>query len=99
MSSPWQSRSEFLVDQALENALAQSPDELRKMRPVALPQQLNPKRTGLRQSPATIDQVLNIDRYTPTYRSWVSGMPVQSSIMSDRSWSGTARNAMSEGIW
>jgi len=42
---------------------------------------------------------MNIDRYTPSYRSWVSGMPVMPSVMSDQSWSGTARNAMSEGTW
>lgn len=99
MSKPWQTRTEFLVDQALDSALAMSPEQLRTMRPAAAPQKPFPNRTGFRQRPWDINQVLNIDRYTPSYRSWVSGMPVESSIMSDRSWSGTARNAMSEGTW
>ena len=98
-AGPWASRSEFLVDQALSNALAGTPNQIRNMRPVAAPQNPFPDRVGFRQNPWDITQVLNIDRYTPTYRSWVSGMPAMPSVMSDQSWSGTARNAMSEGTF
>ena len=99
MKGPWQSRSEYLVDLALESALAASPEELRAMRPVAAPQNPFPDRQGFSKQAWTVFEVLNIDRYNPTYRTWMSGMPVEHSIMSDQSWSGTARNAMSEGTW
>ena len=99
MARPWQSRSEYLVDAALESALAATPEELREMRPVASVQNAFPERRGFAKSEWDIYEVMNIDRYTPSYRSWVSGMPVMPSVMSDQSWSGTARNAMSEGTW
>lgn len=69
------------------------------MRPIAAPQQAFPDRTGFQQNAWTIEEVLNIDRLTPTYRSWISGMPAMPSVMSDQSWSGTARNALSEGTF
>jgi hypothetical protein len=99
MPRPWQTRSEYLVDLALESALAASPEELRVMRPVAAPQNPFPERRGFAKSEWNINEVMNIDRYNPTYRSWMSGMPVMPSVMSDQSWSGTARNSMSEGTW
>lgn len=99
MGKPWQTRSEFLVDAALEAALAASPEELRTMRPVASPQNPFPERRGFSKNEWNIMEVMNIDRYNPTYRSWMSGMPVMPSVMSDQSWSGSARNAMSEGMW
>jgi hypothetical protein len=98
-AGPWGTRSEYLVDQALDNALEATPDELRAMRPVAAPQQAFPRRTGFQANQWTIEQVLNIDRLTPTYRSWTSGMPAQTSIMSDQAWGGSARNALSEGTF
>lgn len=99
MARPWQSRSEYLVDLALQSALAATPDELREMRPIAMPLNPFPERRGYAKQIWDIDTVLNIDRYNPTRRSWMSGMPVMRSVMSDQSWSGTARNAMSEGMW
>jgi len=102
-AGPWASRSEYLVDQALQANTAMTPDQLRKMRPIAAPQQLNPKRNGFSQSAPTINDVLNIDRYTPTYRSWVSGIITQPSVISDYNggggYNGSARNAMSEGVF
>lgn len=98
-SNPWASRSEMLVDLALENALAGTPEQIRMMRPVAAPQKLFPDRQGFAKATPTVQQVLNIDRQTPTYRSWISGMPTMTSVMSDQSWSGTARNALSEGTF
>lgn len=99
MARPWQTRSEYLVDVALENALASSPEELRKMRPIAMPLNLFPERRGFVKNVWDVQSVLNIDRYNPTRRSWMSGMPVMPSVMSDQSWSGAARNSMSEGMW
>jgi hypothetical protein len=96
---PWGSREEMLTDIALQDALAGTHDELQAMRPAAAPQQAFPDRLGFKRNTWTIQEVLNIDRQTPTYRSWLSGMPVRPSVMSDQSWSGTARNAMSEGTW
>lgn len=69
------------------------------MRPVAAPIALFPERRGFAKNVWNIMEVMNIDRYNPTRRSWMSGMPVMPSVMSDQSWSGTARNAMSEGMW
>lgn len=99
MAKPWQSRSEYLVDLALQNALAATPDQLREMRPIAMPLELFPERRGYGKEVWDIETVINIDRFNPTRRSWMSGMPVMPSVMSDQSWSGTARNAMSEGMW
>lgn len=99
VARPWQTRSEYLVDLALESALSATPEELREMRPVAAPIALFPERRGFAKNVWNIMEVMNIDRYNPTRRSWMSGMPVMPSVMSDQSWSGTARNAMSEGMW
>ena len=96
---PWQSREEMLTDIALSDALEGTYSQIKNMRPVAGPQQTFPERTGFRQQTWTVGEVLNIGRRTPTYRSWLSGMPVRPSVLSDQSWSGTARNALSEGIW
>ena len=74
---PWQSRTEFLVDQALANNFA-ADDALRSMAPPGHGRGgLFPPRTGFRRTEATIQDVLNIDRYVPTNRSWVSGFPVE----------------------
>ena len=96
-AGPWATRSEYLVDEALKSALSRTPEQLRMMRPAAAPQQLFPERQGYTRQPWDINQVLNIDRYTPTYRSWMSGMPVMPSVMSDYTWSGSSRNSMSQG--
>lgn len=91
---PWQSREEMLVDIAMENALA-SVDHLRAMGP---PEWARPV-GAVQHHAATIEDVLGLDRRARNNRSWLSGMPVRRSVMSDQSWSGTARNALSEGAW
>lgn len=96
-AGPWKLRQEYLVDQALASALELNDDELRRLRPAASPQQLFPQRLGFQQNQWTITEVLNIDRRTPSYRSWISGMPVMPRIMSDYSFSGSSRNASQEG--
>lgn len=96
---PWQSREEMLTDIALQSALGGTYEQIKTMRPAAGPQKPFPARTGFRQQSWTVEEVLGIGRSTPSYRSWLSGMPVRPSVLSDQSWSGTARNALSEGIW
>ena len=98
-AGPWASRSEYLLDQALQANTTMSPEQLRTMRPVAAPQKMFPGRTGFAAAQPTINDVLNIDRTTPTYRSWVSGVITQPSVISDYTWEGSSRNAMSEGIF
>lgn len=68
---PWQSRSEYLVDQALASWFAED-DALRNLPPVALPPTVRPD-YGRRAW--TIHDVLNVDRYAATNRSWTSGFP------------------------
>lgn len=94
---PWQSREEFLVDVSLQSNLAPEED-IRAIRPVA-PVTFLPERRGFTTHQPTIQDVLSADRYAPTNRSWVSGVIVRPSLISDHSWSGTARNSMSEGIF
>lgn len=99
-SKPWQSRAEYLIDMAMDNALAATTDQLRVMRPVVAPMNPFPERTGFSVQTWTIQEVLNIDRRVPSYRSWTSGMPVMPSVLSDYSeqnWTGSSRNSMTEG--
>ena len=71
---PWQSRAEMLVDMALKNAISDH-DTIQAIRPV-VPQQLMPQSRGFAKQEMGIMDVLNTDRFAPTYRSWVSGAPV-----------------------
>lgn len=99
-AGPWATRAEFLIDQALDNALAGTPAQIRAMRPAARPQELFPARTGYQTQPWDINTVLNIDRLTPTFRSWVSGMPVENRNINDAMGkiNGSSRNSMSENF-
>jgi hypothetical protein len=93
MAKPWQSRQEFLVDQALQAAIS-DPDTIRETRPV-VPQQLFPERFGFARQEHNLMSVMNVDRYIPTYRSWMSGMPVMESSFQDGGFDGTGRYSMS----
>lgn len=93
-NKPGQLRQEYLVSQALEVASIPA-DEIRKLRP-QVPQQLMPPRYGYDQTPLTIEDVLNTNRWQPTRRSWVSGAPVMLTryqLVAD-DWVGTSRNDM-----
>jgi hypothetical protein len=59
---------------ALQTAIS-DPDTIRQIRPVH-PQQLFTVREGYAKQTMSIMDVLNIDRYTASNRSWVSGAPV-----------------------
>lgn len=93
MAKPWQSRQEFLVDQALEAAIS-DPETIRATRPV-VPQQVFPERFGFSRQEPNLMAVLNVDRYMPTYRSWMSGMPVMERTFQDGGFDGTGRYSMS----
>lgn len=90
---PWQSRQEMLTDMALQSAIS-DPETIRAIRPV-VPQQLMPESRGFAKQELGIMDVLNTDRYAPTYRSWVSGAPVMfRNGFVDESWTGSSRYSM-----
>jgi hypothetical protein len=87
----------MLVDMALESAIS-DPETIRQTRPV-VPQQLFPKREGFAKQEHNIMSILNLNRYGgPSYRSWVSGMPVMHSAFEDGSFSGSSRYSMNS-LW
>lgn len=92
-SRPWQSRQEMLTDLALQSA-ALPAEEIRQIRPV-VPQQLMPQSRGFIKNEQGIMDILATDRFTPTYRSWVSGAPVMfRNGFIDQGWSGAPRYSM-----
>jgi len=95
---PWQSREEMLVDIALQSAIS-DPDTIRQTRPV-VPQQLMPQTRGFAKNELGVIDILSVDRYAPTYRSWVSGAPVmlQRAQMTDDQFSGSGRYSM-QSLW
>jgi len=92
-SKPWGSRQEMLVDQALQSAMLDTED-IRAIRP-AFPIDLWPETRGFARQAATINDVLNIDRYAASNRSWVSGMPVMSQELLGGEINGSAQYTMS----
>ena len=78
---------------ALQNAIS-DPETIRAIRPV-VPQQLMPQSRGFAKQELGIMDVLNTDRYAPTYRSWVSGAPVMfRNGFVDQEWTGSSRYSM-----
>lgn len=94
---PWQSRSEMLVDMALQSAVS-DPDTIRQIRPEH-PRELMPPREGYAKQTLGVMDVLNIDRYVASNHSWVSGAPVmfRNGFMEDN-WQGSSRYSM-QGLW
>lgn len=95
---PWQSREEMLTDVALQSAIS-DPETIRATRPI-VPQQVMPERRGFLKQELGIMDILSVDRYAPTYRSWVSGAPVmfQRAQMNDDEFSGSGRYSM-QSLW
>lgn len=95
---PWQSREEMLTDVALQSAIS-DPETIRATRPI-VPQQVMPERRGFMKQELGIMDILSVDRYAPTYRSWVSGAPVmfQRAQMNDDEFSGSGRYSM-QSLW
>ncbi len=96
MAKPWATRQEMLVDLALESAIS-DPETIRQTRPV-VPQFLFPQREGFGKQEHTIMSVMNIDRYTPTYRSWISGMPVMHEALEGSNTTSSSRYSMNS-LW
>ena len=94
--NPWQPRpfttkTEYQVSEALR--LMSIPAEvIRQTRPM-VPQQLFPPTEGYDDTPLTIDDVLDTERWSPQIRSWVSGVPRQPRRVDtiEDMWSGTLR--------
>lgn len=93
MARPWQTREEYLTDQALESALALSPDEIRAIRPPH-PRQLFPQTRGMVKTAVTVTDVLMTNRYSARNDAWVSGMPVRQTQLTEDDWTGTGRYSM-----
>jgi hypothetical protein len=93
---PWQPRpfttkTEYQVSEAMR--LMSVPAEVIRQTVAPVPQQLFPPILGYDQTPLTIQDVLDTDRWSPQIRSWVSGTPRQPrrvDTMEDM-WSGTLR--------
>jgi hypothetical protein len=96
MAKPWATRQEMLVDLALESAIS-DPETIRQTRPV-VPQVLFPEREGFGRQEHTIMSVMNIDRYMPTYRSWISGYPVMHEALEESNTQSSSRYAMNS-LW
>lgn len=91
MARPWQSRQEFLVDQALQAAIS-DPETIRAIRPT-VPQQLFPQTRGFMKQSPNLMTVFSMSRYGVQNRSWVSGMPVMPE-MNTGEFEGTGRYSM-----
>jgi hypothetical protein len=92
-SKPWGSRQEMLVDQALQSAML-DPEVVRSIRP-PFPIALRPETRGFARQAATVMDVLNIDRYAASNRSWVSGMPVMNQELMGGEINGSPQYTMS----
>jgi hypothetical protein len=94
--NPWQPRpfttkNEYIVSEAMR--LMQVPaDQIRQVRPPMI-NELFPPIYGYNDTPLSISDVLDTDRWAPQIRSWVSGTPRaprQVDQMEDQ-WSSTLR--------
>lgn len=91
MSRPWQSYEEYQTEQALAAAVSDL-DTIRSIRP-AHPQELFPESRGVVKQEPTIFDIMDVNRYTASNASRLSGFPVRSTIQDD-SWSGAGRYSM-----
>lgn len=92
MPGPWQTRQELLTDEALQSAIS-DPETIRAIRPPIAIDPF-PPRVGFDRRVPSVTDIMNIDRYTPSRRSWVSGMPVMRSQLMDGSFEGSGRYSM-----
>jgi len=95
--NPWQPRpfttkNEYVVSEALR-LMSVPADIIRQQRPpfISIP---FPPMFGYDDTPLTIEEVLQTDRWTPQIRSWVSGTPRQPRNVDAQEdmWSGTLRS-------
>lgn len=95
--NPWQPRpfttkNEYLVSEAMR-LMSVPADVIRQTRPPFVVEPF-PQIYGYDQTPLTIEEVLQTDRWAPTIRSWVSGTPRVTRRVDqvEDQWSGTLRN-------
>lgn len=78
-TKPWGSRQDYLTDLALQ-AMNADPEQIRQIRPQH-PLALFPETRGMIRQEASVMDILNVDRYVASNRSWVSGLPVMREIL------------------
>ena len=88
---PFQSRTEYIVSEAMR-LMSIPAEQIRQIRPPMLIDPFPPI-MGYDDTPLTIGEVLDTDRWAPTQRSWMSGSvkPRHSDSQEDM-YSGTARS-------
>lgn len=89
---PWTNPREVATSETLQ-LMAIPAEEIVKIRP-PVPYVLFPdEELGFTPQPLTIDQVLDVDRWAPMRRSWMSPtvQPPRRADIEDSVWSGTAR--------
>jgi hypothetical protein len=93
---PWQprpftTRTEYIVSEAMR-LMSIPADEIRMTRPPFISEPFPPQ-FGYDDTPLTIEQVLQTDRWAPKVRSWVSGGPSapRRTDLTEDNWSGTLR--------
>jgi len=96
VARPWQTRQEMLTDQALASAIS-DPETIRAIRPT-VPQVLFPETRGITKQEPTVFDALDISRYTPNYRSWISGISVMRTSNEDTDFTGSSRYSM-DSMW
>ena len=94
--NPWQprpftSRNEYVVSEALR-LMSVPADVIRQQRPPFINEPF-PQQFGYDETPLTIGEVLQTERWSPQVRSWVSGTPrqIRSNDQLEDMWSGTLR--------
>lgn len=93
---PWEDRpgygqNDLVASEALRWMAA--PREQLAATPPPVPQMLFPPRFGYSHEPATIEDIVNTDRWAPQRRSWVA--PTVTTLrrgFEEQMWSGTERN-------
>lgn len=93
-NKPGQLRQEYLVSAALRIASVPA-ERVAAIRP-PVPVNLMPPRFGYTHEAVTIEDVLDTNRWQPTFRAWTSGggQMLQRSTYQDDAWSGGTRNSM-----
>lgn len=95
---PFMSKAEYVVSDAMR-LMALPADQIRQIQPPQPPGGLFPEPMFYDDTPLTIEEVLETERWTPQRRSWISGV-VRKPRMVDYQedmWSGSARNASVTG--
>ena len=91
MARPGQSKEQYIVSEALRLMVVPA-DQIRDIRPVS---EHPPMPTdGYIREPLTIEEILDVNRWQPQIRSWISGTPFKprKSEVQEDMFSGTARN-------